>query len=226
VLRSTEELGDTPIMVLGNKVDLPTAVSEHELRFAMGLVDTTGKEGKAVEGVRPLELFMSSILRRFGYGRGASCSSRMCVGLASMKTTVMVTIAACVHAAPSLTQGSSGCRVSSPDAVQYSNTFVTFSRHCTKERWAFKRLEPCVIACATCVPQQQQFIAGVHGVLARVARFVVAWLTSVLTTLRLIARPHEVALLGLDNAGKTTLLQVLTGNRVSPTRAAGEWGSE
>jgi ABC-type hemin transport system ATPase subunit len=69
-------------------------------------------------------------------------------------------------------------------------------------------------------------MAGVHGVLARVAWFVVAWLTSVLTTLRLIARPHEVALLGLDNAGKTTLLQVLTGNRVSPTRAAGEWGSE
>jgi hypothetical protein len=71
-LLSTDELAATPILVLGNKIDMPTAVSEQELRAALGLIDTSGKEGRAPEGVRPLEVFMSSVRHRAGYGPGTN----------------------------------------------------------------------------------------------------------------------------------------------------------
>jgi hypothetical protein len=72
MLLSTEELASTPFLVLGNKIDLPAAASEGEIRHAMGLLETVGKEGKVDTGIRPVEVFMCSILRRTGYGDGAS----------------------------------------------------------------------------------------------------------------------------------------------------------
>lgn len=64
-------LANVPIAVLGNKIDIPTAASEEELRYALGLHAhvTCGKavrKGDPWMG-RPVELFMTSVVKRMGY---------------------------------------------------------------------------------------------------------------------------------------------------------------
>ena len=63
---ASEEMHDIPVLVLGNKVDLPTAPSEAQLKESLGL-QTSGKQEKAVEGIRPVELFMCSVVKKAGY---------------------------------------------------------------------------------------------------------------------------------------------------------------
>ena len=43
-LLSDDELANVPFVVLGNKIDLPGAASEQELRIALNLVETFGKD--------------------------------------------------------------------------------------------------------------------------------------------------------------------------------------
>ena len=66
-LLSMEELSKVPFFVLGNKIDHPDAVPEEELREQLGFGQTTGKGKGQLEGFRPIELFMCSIVARQGY---------------------------------------------------------------------------------------------------------------------------------------------------------------
>lgn len=72
MLLRSEELAKTPFVILGNKIDLPRAVSEEELTTAMGLNGLlTGKNVKVTDpAVRPMEVFPCSVVQKIGYGDG------------------------------------------------------------------------------------------------------------------------------------------------------------
>ncbi|XP_049821282.1 GTP-binding protein SAR1b isoform X1 [Aethina tumida] len=72
-LLTDETLSNCPVLILGNKIDLPGAASEDELRNFYALFGQTTGKGKVPRSDlagRPLELFMCSILKRQGYGEG------------------------------------------------------------------------------------------------------------------------------------------------------------
>ncbi|CAM9602716.1 unnamed protein product, partial [Heterosigma akashiwo] len=70
-LLTSDELVNVPFLVLGNKIDIARAASEEELRYALGLYETYGKEASGGDSnVRPIELYMCSVVRRMGYADG------------------------------------------------------------------------------------------------------------------------------------------------------------
>merc|ERR1719401_1708818 len=73
-LLEDQALSSVPFVVLGNKIDIPTAASEDELRNVLGLYShmTFGREikkgaNKGDLSVRPVEVFMVSVVKRMGY---------------------------------------------------------------------------------------------------------------------------------------------------------------
>lgn len=68
-LLAEPSLAEVPVVVLGNKIDMPVAASEDELRHNLQLYQhmTTGKAAKGILSVRPVELFMVSVAKRMGY---------------------------------------------------------------------------------------------------------------------------------------------------------------
>jgi len=71
-LLAMEKINDIPFLVLGNKIDRRDALSEQDLREALGLHFTRSLKdgGKLGEHERPLEVFMCSIANRRGYAEG------------------------------------------------------------------------------------------------------------------------------------------------------------
>merc|ERR1739844_890243 len=65
-------LAQVPIVVLGNKIDIPIAASEEELRQGLQLYNhmTYGKDAKEAKTARPVKLFMVSVAKRMGYAEG------------------------------------------------------------------------------------------------------------------------------------------------------------
>ena len=70
------ELAGVPVLVLLNKIDIPSAASEAEMRAVLELPETGGGSGAGWEPAsgdrpdRPINLFPCSILRKMGYKEG------------------------------------------------------------------------------------------------------------------------------------------------------------
>ncbi|XP_050949014.1 cation channel sperm-associated protein 3-like [Labeo rohita] len=78
-LMTDETIGKVPILILGNKIDKPEAVSEERLRKIFGLCgQTTGKGVVPVSELktRALEVFVCSVMERRGYGEAFRWLSR------------------------------------------------------------------------------------------------------------------------------------------------------
>jgi GTP-binding protein SAR1 len=72
-LLQDEQVAAAPILVLGNKIDKPSALGEDQLKHYLGIPQLcTGKGtvSRSDLASRPLEVFMCSVLRRQGYGEG------------------------------------------------------------------------------------------------------------------------------------------------------------
>jgi len=70
-LLKLDQLSQIPFLVLGNKIDKRGAVSEPELKEALGIYYTSGKGKVQVEQhIRPIEVYMCSIGNGTGYAEG------------------------------------------------------------------------------------------------------------------------------------------------------------
>lgn len=87
-LLQDEQVSSAPVLILGNKIDKPNALSEDQIKYYLGVQQYCtgffennfnsqiminigkGNVSRADLATRPLEVFMCSVLRRQGYGEG------------------------------------------------------------------------------------------------------------------------------------------------------------
>ncbi|CAI2351363.1 unnamed protein product [Caenorhabditis sp. 36 PRJEB53466] len=72
-LLQDEQIANVPVLVLGNKIDKPGALSEDQLKWQLNIQHLcTGKGDVSRNEMqnRPMEVFMCSVLQRQGYGEG------------------------------------------------------------------------------------------------------------------------------------------------------------
>jgi GTP-binding protein SAR1 len=69
-LLSSKDLADVPFLILGNKIDKKGAVTDQQLKQWLGIQQTTGKKNKPDKGVRAIEVFMCSVVKKIGFVDG------------------------------------------------------------------------------------------------------------------------------------------------------------
>jgi len=72
-LLDDEQVSSCPVLVLGNKIDKQTAISEEQLKATLGIYGLTTGKGQVPRtelATRPIEVYMCSVLKRQGYGEG------------------------------------------------------------------------------------------------------------------------------------------------------------
>ncbi|CAI5448072.1 unnamed protein product [Caenorhabditis angaria] len=72
-LLQDEQVASAPVLVLGNKIDKPSALSEDQLKWQLNIQHLCTGKGEVSRNElasRPMEVFMCSVLRRTGYGDG------------------------------------------------------------------------------------------------------------------------------------------------------------
>ncbi|KAK0397955.1 hypothetical protein QR680_002357 [Steinernema hermaphroditum] len=72
-LLGDEQVPSFPILVLGNKIDKPNALSEDQLKCSLGITHMCTGKGQVLKSDmenRPLEVFMCSVFQHCGYQDG------------------------------------------------------------------------------------------------------------------------------------------------------------
>jgi len=69
-LLSSKDLADVPFLILGNKIDKKGAATDVQLKQLLGIQQTTGKKNKPEKGVRAIEVFMCSVVKKLGFAEG------------------------------------------------------------------------------------------------------------------------------------------------------------
>lgn len=66
------DIGDVPVLVLGNKIDMKGAVNQDELVEALGLVDQSNYGNRVMESYngKPIKVCMCSIAKKMGFKPG------------------------------------------------------------------------------------------------------------------------------------------------------------
>jgi GTP-binding protein SAR1 len=65
-----DNLKTCPFLILGNKIDDPSAVQEAFFCTALGIMNQTGNQTNLPAGVRPVKVQMCSVKKKSGYAEG------------------------------------------------------------------------------------------------------------------------------------------------------------
>ena len=69
LLLKDEALSKVPFVILGNKIDIPGSLGEKQFKTELGVADLCSEGvGKGAGHVRPLKVFMVSVVKEVGYG--------------------------------------------------------------------------------------------------------------------------------------------------------------